>query len=686
MKVYRAEQIRNVALISHVGAGKTSLVDAALYDSGAVTRQGKVDDGTSISDYDPDELKRHMSLNVKVLPVEWKDHKINFIDTPGYADFVGEVKAGLRVADAALVVVTAEKGVEVGTELTWQYADERKLPRMVFINKLDRENTSFDQALDSLRKQFGVRVVPLQLPIGEQSAFRGVVDLVSQKAYTFEGGNKVQEIPVPAAIKDRISTYREQLIESAVESDDAIMEKFLEGEELSDEEILSVVKLGTRTGQLIPVLCGSGSKNIGVQALLDAIVDYLPSPVDVLPEDAKAFGKNLSIFVFKNAAAQVGTISTFRVYSGTLKSDTHVYNVRTKADERMAQLVTPRGKNQEPASEIPAGDIGAVAKLSNTHAGDTLAVSKDVTTALQPINFTDPCYTVAVFPRSQADLDKMSNALGRIVEEDRTLRVARDPQTAEALMSGMGESHIQIVIESIKRKYGVDLEVRDPRISYRETIRKKARANGRHKRQSGGHGQFGDVWLEIEPLPRDGEETFVFEDKIVGGVVPGQYIPGVEKGVRDSLRRGFISGNPMVYVKVAVVDGKYHPVDSSAQSFEIAASLGMQEAVPQASPTILEPIMTVTITVPENNMGDVMSDINTKRGRVLGMASAGAGLQQITANVPQAETLHYATDLRSITQGRGSFTMEFYQYEEVPANIQQEIIAQYKKDKAESEK
>ena len=686
MKVYRAEQIRNVALISHVGAGKTSLVDAALYDSGAVTRQGKVDDGTSISDYDPDELKRHMSLNVKVLPVEWKDHKINFIDTPGYADFAGEVKAGLRVADAALVVVTAEKGVEVGTELAWRYADEQKLPRMVFINKLDRENTSFDQALESLRKQFGIRVVPLQLPIGEQSAFRGVVDLVSQKAYTFEGGNKVQEIPVPAEIKDRINTYREQLIESAVESDDAIMEKFLEGEELSDEEILSVVKLGTRTGQLIPVLCGSGSKNIGVQALLDAIVDYLPSPVDVRPEDAKAFGDNLSIFVFKSAAAQVGTISTFRVYSGTLKSDTHVYNVRTKADERMAQLVTPRGKTQEPASEIPAGDIAAVAKLSNTHAGDTLASSKDVTTALEPINFPDPCFTVAVFPRSQADLDKMSNALARIAEEDRTLRVARDPETAEALMSGMGESHIQIVVESIKRKYGVDLEIRDPRVSFRETIRKKARANGRHKRQSGGHGQFGDVWLEIEPLPRDGEETFVFEDKIVGGVVPGQYIPGVEKGVRDSLKRGFISGNPMLYVKVALVDGKYHPVDSSAQSFEIAASLGMQEAVPQASPTILEPIMTVTITVPENNMGDVMSDINTKRGRVLGMTPVGTGLQQITANVPQAEMLHYATDLRSITQGRGSFTTEFYQYEEVPANIQQEIIARYKKEKGESEK
>jgi elongation factor G len=679
MKVYRAEQIHNVALISHVGAGKTSLVDAALYDSGAVTRQGKVDEGSSISDFDPDELKRRMSLNAKVLPVEWKNSKINLIDTPGYADFVGEVKAGLRVADAALVVVTAEKGVEVGTELTWQYADERNLPRIILVNKLDRENTSFDNALKSLRDQFGLKVVPLQIPIGEQTNFKGVVDLVTQKGYTFEGGNKVQEIAIPAELKESINSYREQLIESAVESDDTIMEKFLEGEELSDEEVLAVVQMGTRSGQLIPVLCGSASKNIGVQTLLDAIVEYLPNAAESVPEDAKAFGNNLSLFVFKTTAAQVGTISTFRVYSGTLKPDMHVYNVQTKVDERIGQLVTQRGKSQEPASEIPAGDIGAVAKLSNTHTGDTLASSKDVTEALAPINFPEPCYTVAVFPKSQADLDKMGNALNRVVEEDRTLRVSRDPETAEVLLSGMGESHLQIVIEGIKRKYGVDLEARDQRISYRETIRKKARANGRHKRQSGGHGQFGDVWLEIEPLPMSGEETFVFEDKIVGGVVPGQYIPGVEKGVRESLRRGFLSGNPMLYVKVALVDGKYHPVDSSAQSFEVAGSLGMQEAVPQASPTLLEPVMTVTITVPESNMGDVMSDINTKRGRVLGMAPLDNGMQQITANIPQAEVLHYATDLRSITQGRGSFKMEFYQYEEVPANVQQEIIAQHKK-------
>jgi elongation factor G len=679
MKVYSAEHIRNIALISHVGAGKTSLIDAALYDSGAVTRQGKVDEGSSMADFEADELKRRMSLHTKVLPVEWKDTKINLIDTPGYADFVGEVKAGLRVADAVLLVVTAEKGVEVGTELTWQYADERNLPRVVLVNKLDRENTSFERALDSLRQQFGNRIVPLQIPIGEQADFKGVVDLVTQKAYTFDSGNKVLEIPIPADLQENVSTFREQMIESAVESDDEIMEKFLEGEALSDDEILSVVKTGTRSGLLVPVLCGSATKNIGVQTLLDALVNYLPSAAEAMPEDAKAFGDALSLLVFKTAAAQVGTISTFRVYSGMLKSDNHALNLNTKTDERLSQLVTPRGKNQEPASEISAGDFGAVAKLTNTHTNDTLSTNKDAA-PLEPVNFPQPCYTVALFPKSQADLDKMGNALNRVLEEDRTLAMSRDPETAEVHLSGMGEAHLQIVIEGIKRKFNVDLEAREPRISYRETIRKKARANGRHKRQSGGHGQFGDVWLEIEPLPMGGEETFVFADKIVGGVVPNQFIPGVEKGVRESLKRGFISGNPMVYVKVALVDGKYHPVDSSAQSFEIAASLGMQEAVPLAGPALLEPVMTVNIVIPEANMGDVMSDINSaKRGRVLGMTPLENGLQQITAHVPQAEMLHYATDLRSITQGRGSFSMEFYEYEEVPANVQQDIVAQHKK-------
>ena len=677
MKVYRAEQIRNVALISHVGAGKTSLIDAVLFDSGAVTRQGKVDDGTSVVDYDPDEIKRRMSLNVKVLPVEWQNHKLNFIDTPGYADFVGEVKAGLRVADAALVVISAEKGVEVGTELSWQYADERSLPRVVFVNKLERENTSFEQVLASLRAQFGLHVVPLQFPIGEQSGFKGVIDLITQKGYTFEGGNKVQEISIPADLLASISTYRDQLIESAVENDDAIMEKFLDGQELSEAEILQVVKKGACAGTLVPVLCGSASKNIGIHTLLDALISYLPDPLEATSAETKALGNRNTLLVFKTATAQAGTVSSFRVYSGTLKPDTHLYNLQTKVDERLGQLIIPHGKTQEYATEISVGDFGAVAKLTNTHTGDTLSSNKDLKVPLAPIEFPLPCYTVAIQPKSQVDLDKMGTALAHIIEEDRTLRVRRDAETAEVLLAGMGDAHIQIIVEGIKRKYGVDLEKHDPRVSYRETIRKKVRANGRHKRQSGGHGQFGDVWLEVEPLPRDSEQTFIFEDKIVGGVVPGQFIPGVEKGIREALKRGFVSGNPMVYVKVALVDGKYHPVDSSAQSFEVAASLGMHEAVPQANPVILEPLMNVTITIPEQNMGDVMSDINTKRGHVLGMETLENGMQQITAVVPQAEILHYATDLRSITQGRGAFSQVFARYEEVPAHIQQELIASH---------
>ncbi|BCL83394.1 elongation factor G [Ktedonobacteria bacterium brp13] len=678
MKVYRAEQIRNVALISHVSAGKTSLIDSALFDSGAVTRQGKVDEGTSIADFDPEEIKRRMTLQVKVLPIEWNDHKINFIDTPGYADLFGEVKAGLRVADAALVVVSAEKSVEVGTELTWQYADERSLPRVVLINKLDRENTSFDQTLEALRNQFGHQVVPLQIPIGEQATFRGVIDLVEQKAYTFESG-KPQEIPIPPEMQEQISRYRDELIESAVESDDTIMEKFLDGQALNDEEIQTVVKKGTCTGQLIPVLCGSASKNIGVQTLLDTIIDYLPSPVDAIPEDVQPFKDNVAVFIFKTVSSQVGTISAFRVFNGTLKADSHLYNVQTKVDERMSQLTIQHGKTQEPTNEIPTGDFGAIAKLTASHTNNTLTSNKDTTAILEPIAFPQPCYTVAITAHSQGDLDKMGSALSRVLEEDPTLRVTRDPESAETLLSGMGESHVQIVVENIKRKYGVDLLTHDQRIAYRETIRKKARANGRHKRQSGGHGQFGDVWLELEPLPHDSAETFVFEDKIVGGVVPGQFIPGVEKGIRESLKHGFISGHPMVFVKVALVDGKYHPVDSSAQSFEVAASLGMQEAIPLANPVIMEPIMNVVIDIPESNMGDVMSDINTKRGHVLGMDTLDNGMQRITAAVPQAEMLHYATDLRSITQGRGGFTMEYSHYAEVPANIQQELVDKVKK-------
>jgi elongation factor G len=677
MNVFRPAQIRNVAVIAHGGSGKTSLVDAALYDTGAVNRIGHVDEGSSISDYDADEIKRHMSINLTVLPVEWNKTKINLLDTPGYADFVGEVMAALRVADSTLVVASAEKGVEVGTELVWRYADEHDLPRLVFLNKLDRENTSYERALESFRQAFGTKVVPLTIPIGEAGSFSGVVDLVTGKAYSFSS-DKMAAGEMPADMADTAKKLREQLVESAVESDDALMNKYLEGEELSEAELRAAIKAGVASGGLVPVLAGSSTKNIGIQPLLDAIVEYTPGAEARTTGGVEAAP---AAFVFKTIVdPQKGQQTIFRAYSGTLKSDAHAFNVSTSTDERLGQIMTVRGKLQEPATEVPAGDIGMVVKLNKTHTGDTLA--EKGAAPLEPIHLPSPVFTAAVTAKTQSDLDKMSQALARMTEEDPTLKVARDPETAETLVSGMGESHVDIAIERMQRRFGVEVIKHDRRVPYRETIKKKARAEGRHKKQTGGHGQFADIWLEIEPLVGS-EENYLFENKIVGGVVPREYVPGVEKGVAESLKRGFIAGCPMVHVRVALVDGKYHPVDSSSQAFETAAHIGMKEAVDLAGPTLLEPIMNVTILVPEANMGDVNSDLNTKRARILGMESAPGGLQRITAQVPMAEMLHYATDLRSITQGRGTFSMEVAQYEEVPANIQQGVIEAYKKSKEE---
>lgn len=676
MNVYRAEQIHNVALIAHGGSGKTSLVDVALYDSGAVTRIGKVEEGSSVSDADADEIKRRMSINLTVVPVEWKGGKINFLDTPGYADFVGEVMAGLRVADAAVVVVSADKGAEVGTELVWRYANEHNLPRLAFVNKLDRENTSYENALNSLRSHFGNRVCPLTIPIGEQSGLSGVVDLVSGKAYTF-ADNKVTVGDMPASVAETAARYREQLVETAVESDDDLMAKYLEGEELSEAEVRQAIKASVAANALVPVLAGSSAKNIGIQPLLDAIAEYLPSAARAAADSTGP----AAAFVFKTVVdPQKGQQTQFRVYKGTLKSDERAYNVTTGADERLGQIICVRGKLQEPVSEVPAGDIGAVVKLSNTHTGDTLG-AKDAE-VLPPIHLPKPVFTASVTAKTQSDQDKLGSALARMIEEDPTLNVSRDPETAETLLAGMGESHVAIAIERMQRRFGVEVLKHERKVPYRETIKKKARAEGRHKKQTGGHGQFADVWLEIEPLVGS-TENHVFENKIVGGVVPREYVPGVEKGVAESLRQGFIAGCPMVHVRVALVDGKYHPVDSSSQAFETAAHLGMKEAVALAGPTLLEPIMNVTIEVPEANMGDVNSDLNTKRARILGMESADGGLQRITAQVPMAEMLHYATDLRSITQGRGTFSMELADYEEVPANVQQQVIEAYKKERSE---
>ena len=545
---------------------------------------------------------------------------------------------------------------------------------MIFVNKLDRENTTFERTLESLRAHFGQKVVPLQIPIGQQSGFSGVVDLVSGKAYTFADG-KAHPADMPADLAEQAATYREQLVESAVESDDDLMSKYLEGEELSEDELRRAIKQGVATNGLVPVALGAASKNIGVHTLLDAITAYLPSAAEA---GANAAGDAPLAFVVKSIVdPQKGQITVFRAYGGAVKSDSHIYNVSTTTDERIGQLLSIRGKAQEPVAEVPAGDLGAVVKLSNTHTGDTLG-AKDGTEKQPPIRFLPPAFTAAVNPKTRSDLDKLSTALARLTEEDPSLHVSRDPETAETLLAGMGESHVDIAIERMQSRFGVEVERRDRRVPYRETIRKKARAEGRHKKQTGGHGQFGDVWLEVEPW--QGETNHLFENKIVGGVVPREYVPGVEKGVAESLKDGFIAGYPMVHVRVALVDGKYHPVDSSSQAFETAARLGMKEAVILANPTLLEPIMTVEITVPDANMGDVNGDLNTKRARIMGMEQAGSGLQKITAQVPMAEMLHYATDLRSITQGRGSFRMELAQYEEVPANIQQTIIDQHKKE------
>ncbi len=679
MRVFSADRIRNVAVIAHGGSGKTSLVDAALYDAGAVTRQGRVDDGSSVSDSDPDEQKRRMSINLTVLPLEWRDTKINFLDTPGYADFVGEMMAGLRVADAALLVVSAEKGVEVGTQLAWEHADEHELPRLIFINKLDRDNTSYDHALESLRGRFGGKVAPLTIPIGQAGAFTGVVDLVSGKAYGFTAETMVER-EVPGDVAEQMGQYRDALIEVACEADDDLMTKYLEGGEISADELRSAVRAAVAGGMLAPALAGCAAKNIGVQNLLDAIVDYLPSAAerpDVAPDGQPA------AFVFKTMVdPQKGTYSYLRVYSGALKSDAHIFNVDTATEERVGQLLQMRGKTQEPMTEAQAGDICAVVKLSKTHTGNTLG-AKDCDKR-DHIHLPEPLFTAAVFPRTQSDLDKMSLALTRMVEEDPTLHVARDPETAETLISGMGESHVEIALERLQRRFGVDVFRRDRHVPYRETIKKRAKAEGRHKKQTGGHGQFGDVWLEVEPLA-DAEKDFVFENRSVGGVVPREYVPGVEKGVTESLREGFLAGYPMTHVRVCLVDGKYHDVDSSSQAFEIAARLGMKEAVALAAPTLLEPIMQVTILAPDEHMGDITSDLNTKRARIMGMEPGEHGMQRIMAHVPMAEMLHYATDLRSITQGRGSFTMELSSYEEVPASVQQGIIEAHKKEVAEKQ-
>jgi elongation factor G len=685
MKEYTTDFIRNIAMVSHSGAGKTMLGEAFLHFTGATTRLGKVEDGSTVSDFEDEEIRRRLSLSTAVLPVEYRDCKINLLDTPGYTDFVGEVISALRVADGALVVVDSVAGAEVGTEIAWNYCEEFKLPRFVVINKMNRDNASFQKALESVREISEMRLLPVQLPWGEKAEFKGVLDLLTMKAY--EGDGKTAR-DIPADQMDAVETARMELIEAAAEGEDALLEKYLEGEELSAEEIMRGLVNVVRSGAFAPVFVSAGSAEIGLARLLDAIIDLMPSPARVPP--AVAQGKDgdetlttsdsgpLAAYVWKTTADPfVGKITYFRVYSGVVASDSRVWNQNKSAEERIGTVHMLRGKEQLAVKAVHAGDIATVSKLSATATRDTLCDRGHPLTMPSPV-YPHALYRVAVSPKSQADSAKISPTLTRLVEEDPTLSWMQEMATNQTILQGMGDQHIDVAIRKAEAKFQTGLNAVEPRVPYQESITKPGAAMYRHKKQTGGAGQFGEVWMRIEPLE---EEEYAFSWDVFGGAVSSSYQPAIEKGIKSVMKEGAIAGFPLSKVKVSVHDGKEHPVDSKPVAFEIAARECFKLAVKDASPMLLEPIMNVRIVVPESNMGDILGDLNTRRARVQGMDSE-KGRSVITAQVPLAEMLRYTTDLRSMTGGRGVFTMEPSHYEVVPTHIANEIIAQRQKELA----
>jgi elongation factor G len=679
-------QIRNVVLLSHQGAGKTSLAEFMLSTSGAIQRLGNVEDGTTTSDYDPLEVERHMGINLSLLPLEWQGMKLNLIDTPGYADFTGEVRSGLRVTEGAIIVICAASGVEVGTEQMWGAAEKVNLPRLIFVNKMDRENADFFSTLEGIQAKLSPRCLPLQLPIGSQSDFQGIVDLVTMKAYI---GNASKEAEIPSTLQEQAEASREKLVEAAVEADDELINKYLEGEAINNEEIFVAIKKSTIAGKLVPVFVGSALQGIGTQQILNGICYYLLSP-----EEKDAFvAKNvatgnqeeiktdsespLSSLVFKTSAdPYVGKLSYFRVYSGVISSNSQVWNANKNSVERIGQLFTALGKNQQTVPQVAAGDIGGVARLNLTTTGDTLC-AREHPVIFPGIEFPKANFSMAIQPQTKTDLDKMSTVLPRICEEDPSLQTRREADTNEFIISGVGDSHLEIIKEKIRRKFGVEVKLDLPKIPYKETITMSTRAEYKHKKQTGGHGQYGHVRLELEPLSRGG--GFEFAKKIFGGAIPQNYIPSVEKGVNEAKQEGGLAGYPIVDVKVTLYDGSFHPVDSSDIAFKIAGAGALKRGLSEGQPVLLEPIMNLNITVPEMYTGDIASDLNTKRGRILGM-NPSEGINVIEAQVPYAELLRYAIDLRSMTQGRGNFVMEFDHYAEVPAHLSQKVIANKKKE------
>lgn len=675
MSTFSTDKLRNVVLLSHGGAGKTILAEAMLHSAGHTTRFGRVEDGTTVSDFEPEEIRRQSSAQTAILACPWRDHKINIIDTPGYADFRGEVISAARVADAAVVVISCVAGVEVGTVQMWDTANERSLPRIIYISKIDRENADFRRAMDSLTDRFGRECVAVQLPIGAESNFSGVVNLLDPNA------------DIPADLVADAVQARERLIEAVAESDDDLATKYLEGEEITQSELIAGLKQGIADGMIIPVLVGASISQIGTPEMLDAIVDFLPSPADVGAASAEQVdGGDVSLqpdsdgplaaLVFKTSADPfVGKLSCFRVYSGAFKSDSQLWNANAAQAERIGQVFIARGKEQTAVPELACGDIGATPKLTSALTGHTIC-ARDNRLMLDGMEFPNPVYQMAVFPKSQADVDKMTSSLARIVEEDPSLMVTRQPDTLEVLLGGLGDTHVDIAVEKMKNKFGAEMLLQIPKVAYKETIAGRTRVEYRHKKQSGGHGQFGHVWLELEPLPRGA--GFEFAETVVGGNVPREYIPSVEKGVAKAMSDGAIAGYPIVDVKATLFDGSYHTVDSSGICFEIAGSQALTKGVQQASPTLLEPIMRVQITVPDDFTGDIIGDMNSKRGRIQGMVPQGNNMTLIEGETPQSEMLRYATDLRSMTQGRGAFTIEFDHYEEVPQHLVERVIQQIK--------
>lgn len=681
MKVYEADKIRNIALLGHGGCGKTTLTEAALYTAQVINRIGKPEDGNTVSDFDKEEIARKISINTSVIPVEWEGHKINFIDTPGYFDFIGEVQSATKVAGGLIILVDATSGIEVGTEKAWAYTEDKKKPTFIFINKVDRENADFDKVLNQLREKFGKKIAPFQIPLGEKENFVGNINVVKMISKEYDGKTCIEK-PIPEDKMPQVLEIREMLMESVAESDEALLEKYFDGEEFTQEEIQEGLRKGILNGDIVPVLCGATVKNIGLHSLLNMVNDYSPSPMDMPPKEGKHPYKDeivertlevnqpFSAQVFKTIVdPYIGKISIFKVISGSLKSDTEVLNANKDEKEKISGLFLLRGKNQIEIEEVKAGDIGAVAKLHHTATGDTLCSINDPV-IFSNIEFDEPQLFLAVEPKARGDEEKINAGLQRLAEEDPSFKFERNAETKQTLICGQGELHIKVIISKLKNKFGVDVELDDPVVPYRETIKGKSDVQGKHKKQSGGHGQYGDVKIRFEPS----QEEFEFTEEIFGGSVPKSYIPAVEKGLRESVETGVLAGYPVVNIKATLYDGSYHDVDSSEMAFKIAASLAFKKGIEAAKPVLLEPIVKVNVLVPEEYMGDVMGDLNKRRGRIIGMEPGEKGLQLVVAEAPQSEMFKYAIDLRSMTQARGSFTMEFVRYEEVPKEISEKVV------------